>query len=70
MIIEISEKFMKNKDQLRYIYPSIIMASKVTSPSSSGSLPSPTEPSHLKTSHLEQPFSTTSITLPPRKNSL
>lgn len=46
------------------------MASKVTSPSSSGSLPSPTEPSHLKTSHLEQPFSTTSITLPPRKNSL
>ena len=46
------------------------MASKVTSPFSSGSLPSPTEPSHLKTSHLEQPFSTASTTLPPFKNTL
>jgi len=41
-------------------YPSIIMASRVVSPASSGSLPQPTDPSQRSISHSLQPASTAS----------
>ena len=51
-------------------YPSMIMASSVVSPDSSGLPPKPTVPSHCSLSHAAQPLSTASSAEPPDANVL
>lgn len=50
---------------LHSLYPSMISASSVVSPVSSGLPPYPTVPSHCSVSQRVQPFSTASSTEPP-----